>query len=67
MGETTPKIDESCTGDHDGTYTVMRNKLERIKGQRKMKRISFSSYKPKWLVKLIKENKFENIIDINIL
>lgn len=42
-GENTPKIDGQCMEDHDGTCTITRIKMEHIKGQKKIKRISFSS------------------------
>lgn len=35
--------DGKCTEDYDGTYTITRNKLEHIKRQRKMEKISFSN------------------------
>jgi len=54
--KTTSKIDGQCTGDNDGTYAIKRNKLGYGKEQREMERFSFSSKKPKWLVKLRKIN-----------
>ena len=37
------------------TYAIKRNKLGYGQGQREMARFSFSSKKPKWLVKLKKK------------
>jgi len=39
-GKTAPKMDERYTRDYDGTYAATR--LEHIKEQRKMKRLSYS-------------------------
>jgi len=51
-------MDGLCTGDIDGTYAIKRNKLGYSKGQREMEKFSFSSKKPKWLVKLREKNKY---------
>lgn len=50
-----PKMDEQYKGDHNRTYAISRNKLEHIKGQRKMERLSYSRLKSKWAVKLKKK------------
>lgn len=42
-GVTAPKMDGQYTGDHDGTYAIARNKLERIREQRKIERICFGN------------------------
>ncbi|VVC45453.1 Hypothetical protein CINCED_3A009141 [Cinara cedri] len=33
-GETAPKMDGQCAGDHDRTYAIKKNKLEHIRGKR---------------------------------
>lgn len=43
MGEIVPKMDRQNKVDHNGTYEISKNKLEHIKRQRKMERLSYSS------------------------
>jgi len=50
------KVDEQCTGDNDGTYAIKSHIWDMAKDRGKWQELVSARKKPKWLVKLKKNN-----------